>query len=161
MADELIKESALDLVTTISDGDFVRVVTSAGASRRIDFSKFNKILVLGFAIGDETTDMEVATGVLTFQMPNFATTLESVSVNVGTAPTGSIATFDLNEAGVSVLSTKITIDATEKTSETAAIPPVISDSSIAANAVMTVDIDGIGSTIAGAGGKFWMYIKRV
>jgi len=115
---------------------------------------------LGFAIGDETTDLSVATGVLTITMPNYATTLLDVSVSLVTAPTGSVATFDINEAGVSVLSTKITIDATEKTSETAATPPVISDSAIAANAVITVDVDGIGSTIAGAGGKVWLYIER-
>ena len=115
---------------------------------------------LGFAFGDEKSDIEVGTDKLTFQMPNFATTLTGVSVNLKTAPTGSVATFDLNEAGVSLLSTKITIDAGEKTSVTAAIPPVISDSAIAANAIITVDIDGVGSTIAGVAPKLWIYYTR-
>jgi hypothetical protein len=115
---------------------------------------------LGLAFGDETTDIAVGVDKLTFQMPNFATTLTGVSVNVKTAPTGSVATFDLNEAGVSVLSTKITIDAGETTSVTAAIPPVISDSAIAANAIITIDIDGVGSTIAGVAPKLWIYYTR-
>ena len=120
---------------------------------------------LSFAFGGEDDALVVGTGAITFQMPNFATTLTGVSVNVKTAPTGSAAntpsaTFDLNEGGTSVLSTKITIDAGEKTSETAATPPVISDSAIAANAIMTLDIDGIGSTVAGAGGKAWIYYTR-
>jgi hypothetical protein len=116
--------------------------------------------LIGFAFSDETTDLAVGTSAVSFQMPNFATTLTDVSVNVVTAPTGSTAIFDINEAGVSVLSTKISIDAGEKTSEDAATPPVISDSSIAANAIMTVDIDQVGSTITGAGGKVWIYFTR-
>ena len=87
-------------------------------------------------------------------------TLTDVKVEVVTAPTGSVATFDLNEAGTSVLSTKVTIDATEKTSGTAATPPVVSDSALAEDALMTVDIDGIGATIAGAGAKIWLIGTR-
>ena len=116
--------------------------------------------VLGLAFGDETSDIEVGTSKLTFQMPNFATTITGVSVNLKTAPTGSVATFDINEGGTSILSTKITIDAGETTSETAATPPVISDSSIAANAIMTVDIDGVGSTVAGVAPKLWIYYTK-
>jgi len=115
---------------------------------------------LGFALGDETSDIEVGTSVLTFQMPNYATTLLWVSVNVKTAPTGSSAIFDLNEGVSSVLSTKISIDAEEKNSEDSSIPPVISDATIAANAIMTMDIDQIGSTIAGTAPKVWIYYKR-
>ena len=113
----------------------------------------------GLALSDETTDLAIGQAI-SFQMPNFATTLTGVSVNVVTAPTGSALTFDLNEGGVSVLSTLITIDATEFTSETAAVPPVISDSAIAANAILSVDIDSVGSTIAGAGGKIWLYLNK-
>jgi len=40
---------------------------------------------------------------------------------------------------------------TEKTSETAAASPVISDSAIAADAILTFDIDGIASGTAGKG----------
>lgn len=76
-----------------------------------------------------------------------AFTVTGVRAYVRTAPTG-LLTIDINEAGSTILSTKLTIDSTEKTSGTAATAAVISDSSIAANAQITVDID---STTGGKG----------
>ena len=104
------------------------------------------------AASDETTALTTGTGKVTFRMPH-AMTLSGVRASVTTAPTGSVLTVDINESGTSILSTKLTIDATEKTSTTAATAAVISDSSLADDAEMTIDIDGIGSTIAGAGLK--------
>lgn len=104
------------------------------------------------AVSDETTALAAGTGKVTFRMPH-AATLSAVRASVTTAPTGSVLTVDINEAGSSILSTKITIDASEKTSTTAATPAVISDTSLADDAEITIDIDGVGSTIAGAGLK--------
>ena len=83
----------------------------------------------------------------------YAFTLTGVRASVGTAPVGSVITVDINEAGSSILSTKITIDAGEKTSTTAATAPVISDSALADDAEITIDIDTVGSSTAGAGLK--------
>jgi hypothetical protein len=47
----------------------------------------------------------------------------------------------------------LSIDPTEKTSTTALTPAVISDSSIADDAEITIDIDQIGSGTAGKGLK--------
>jgi hypothetical protein len=63
---------------------------------------------------------------------------------------------DINESGTTILSTKLTIDASEKTSTTAATAAVISDSALADDAEITIDIDGVGSTIAGAGLKIYL-----
>jgi hypothetical protein len=104
------------------------------------------------ACSDETTALTTGTAKVTFRTP-YAMTLTGVKASVTTAPTGAVLTVDINEGGVSILSTKLTIDATEKTSTTAAIPAVISDSSLAADAEITIDIDTVGSTIAGAGLK--------
>jgi len=82
-----------------------------------------------------------------------AMTVTSVRASVGTAPTGSTLIVDINENGTSILSTKLSIDVTEKTSTTAAVPAVISDSALADDSEITIDIDQIGSTIAGAGLK--------
>ncbi|NIU01451.1 MAG: collagen-like triple helix repeat-containing protein, partial [Nitrosopumilaceae archaeon] len=60
---------------------------------------------------------------------------------------------DINEDGVSILSTKLTIDATETTSKTSATPAVISDANLADDAEVSIDVDQIGSTVAGAGLK--------
>ena len=104
------------------------------------------------ACSDETTDLTTGTAKVTFQMP-YAFTLTSVKASVTTAPTGSAITVDINEGGSTILSTKLTIDATEKTSTSAATPAVISDTGLANNAEITIDIDGIGSGNAGKGLK--------
>lgn len=104
------------------------------------------------ACSDETTALAVGTGKATFRMP-FAMTVTGVRASVTTAPTGSTLTVDINDGGTTILSTKLTIDATEKTSTTAATPAVISDTALADDAEITIDIDSVGSTIAGAGLK--------
>lgn len=80
-----------------------------------------------------------------------AMTVTGVSCYFDTAGTTSVTTLDINEAGTTILSTKLTVDATEKTSVTASTPAVISDSAIAANAIITFDLDGIASGTAGKG----------
>lgn len=57
---------------------------------------------------------------------------------------GGILTVNIKESGVSIFSTKITIDNTENTSVTASIPAVISDSVMADDAEVTLDVDQIG-----------------
>lgn len=107
------------------------------------------------AVSDESTALTTGTAKVTFRMP-FAFTLTAVRASVTTAPTGSVLTVDINEGGTSILSTKLTIDASEKTSTTAATPAVISDASLADDAEITIDIDAVGSTIAGSGLKVYL-----
>jgi hypothetical protein len=104
------------------------------------------------ACSNETSNLTVGANKVTFRAP-VAFTLTEVRASVNTAPTGSTLVVDINEGGTSVLSTKLSIDANETTSLTAAVPPVISDSAIANDAVITIDIDQVGSTVAGAGLK--------
>lgn len=104
------------------------------------------------AASDETTALTTGTAKVTFRMP-YAFTLTAVRASVTTAPTGSTLIVDINEGGTTILSTKLSIDATEKTSTTAASAAVISDAALADDAEITVDVDQIGSTIAGAGLK--------
>ena len=108
--------------------------------------------VIQLACSDETTDLTTGTAKVTFRMP-FAMTLTAVRASVTTAPTDATLIVDINYSGTTVLSTKLTIDATEKTSTTAAVPAVISDTALADDAEVTVDIDQVGSTVAGAGLK--------
>ncbi len=114
---------------------------------------------IGMACSDETTALTTGTAKATFRMPH-AMTLTAVRASVTTAPVGSVLTVDINEGGSTILSTKITIDASEKTSTTAATPPVISDSALADDAEITVDIDTVGSSTAGAGLKIWLIGTR-
>ena len=104
------------------------------------------------ACSDETTALTTGTAKVTFRMP-YAFTLTGVRASVTTAPAGAVLTVDINEGGASILSTKLTIDAGEKTSTTAAAAAVISDAALADDAEITIDIDTVGSTVAGAGLK--------
>lgn len=115
--------------------------------------------VIALAVSDETTDLTTGTAKVTFRMP-FAMTLSDVRASVTTAPTGAALIVDINEGGTTILSTKLSIDAGEKTSTTAATPPVISDTALADDAEITIDIDQIGSTAAGAGLKIQLHGQR-
>lgn len=100
------------------------------------------------ACSDEATALTAGTAKVTFRMP-YAFTLTAVRASLAVAQTaGSIFTVDINEAGSTILSTKLTIDNSEKTSVTAATPPVISDASLADDAEITIDIDQVGTPLA-------------
>ena len=111
---------------------------------------------IGVAASDETTDLTTGTAKITFRMP-YAMTLTDVRANVNTAPVGSTIIVDINVGGASVLTTKLSIDASEKTSVTAAVPAVIAAGTApASDAEITVDIDQVGSGTAGKGLKVWL-----
>lgn len=105
-------------------------------------------LIIPVAISDETTALSAGAAKVTFRMP-CAMTLGAVRASLTTAQTsGSIFTVDINEGGTTILSTKLTIDNTEKTSTTAATPAVISDTALADDSEITIDIDQIGDGTA-------------
>lgn len=114
---------------------------------------------IGLACSDETTALTIGPAKVTFRMP-CAMTLTAVRATLTTAPVGSTLIVDINEGGTSILSTKLSIDASEKTSTTAATAAVISDSALADDAEITIDIDQVGSTTAGAGLKVWLIGTR-
>jgi hypothetical protein len=100
------------------------------------------------AVGDETTALTTGTAKVTFRMP-YAFTLSAVRASLTTASSSGNPTVDINEGGTSILSTKLSIDSGEKTSTTAATAAVISDSSLASDAEITIDIDTAGTGAAG------------
>lgn len=113
----------------------------------------------GAACSDETTALTASTAKVTFRMPH-AMTVTAVRASLTTAQaSGNIFTVDINEGGASILGTKITIDNTELTSTTAVDAPTISDSALADDASITVDIDQIGDGTA-KGLKIWIIGTR-
>lgn len=103
------------------------------------------------ACSDETTALTAGTNKVTVRMP-YAFTVTAVRASLTTAQAtngaGGIFTVDINEGGSTILSTKLTIDNTEKTSTTAVAAAVISDASLADDAEITIDIDQIGDGTA-------------
>lgn len=112
-------------------------------------------VVIPIAVSDETTFLTTGVAKVTFRMP-FALVLTAVRSSVTDAPTGATLVVDINEAGSTILSTKLSIDASEKTSTTAASAAVISDTALADDAEITIDIDQVGSTLAGKGLKVYL-----
>lgn len=106
---------------------------------------------LAYALADETSNLTVGT-LITFRMP-FAMTLSEVRISLNDAPTISSVIVDVKENGVSIFSTLLSIDASEKTSVTAATPAVISDINLADDAEITVETTQIGSGDTGKGLK--------
>lgn len=100
------------------------------------------------AVGDEATAITTGTAKVTFRMP-YAFTLSAVRASLTTASSSGNPTVDINEGGVSILSTKLSIDSGEKTSTTATTAAVISDSSLASDAEITIDIDTAGTGATG------------
>lgn len=116
--------------------------------------------VIEIAVTNEISDLTTGTGKATFRMP-FAMKLTDVRASVKTAPTGSTIEVDVNDGGTTIFSTILSIDASEKTSTTAATAAVISDTDLADDAEITIDIDQVGSTVAGAGLKVTLIGRRV
>jgi hypothetical protein len=99
-------------------------------------------------VSDETTAITTGTAKTTFRMP-WGMTLTAVRASLTTASSSGTPTIDINDGGTTILSTKLTIDANERTSTTAATPAVISDTALADDAEITIDIDVAGTGAAG------------
>lgn len=134
--------AAFDTLSEIATELALKATTSA-----MNTAILNKPECLVVAVSDEVTVITAGVAKLSFRMP-YAFTLTSVKASLNVAATVAAPTVDINEAGVTILSTKLTIDIGELTSATAAIPAVISDAALAADALMTIDID-----VSGTGAK--------
>ena len=131
-----------ELLELVQTGANVKALLSAIKT----FSNGGESIIL--AASDETTALTTGTAKVTFRMP-YAFTVSAVRASLSTAQTsGSIFTVDINDGGTTILSTKLTIDNTEKTSTTAATPAVISDTALADDAEITIDIDQVGDGTA-------------
>ena len=159
MADKRISD--LTAATSTTSGDEFALVQS-GTTKKIDYDYLIGSIPteLIIACSDETTDLAVATSVVTFRMP-YKMNLTEVRASVNTAPVGSTIEVDINKNAGSVLGTVISIDANEKTSTTAATPPFIDSPTLEDDSEITIDIDQIGSTTAGKGLKVVMIGQRI
>ena len=122
-----------------TDVDISTATAVAANTAKVSEDKFQ---VIQIACSDLSTDVTTGTTKAYFRMP-YAATLTDVRVSLLAAGTATGITVDINEDGTTVLSTKLTTDATEKTSETATTAAVISDSALADDAEITIDFDAV------------------
>ena len=103
-------------------------------------------------LGDQTTAISTGTNKRRWRSP-FAWTVTAIRGALASAQaSGNIVTLDVNNAGNSMLSTKLTLDNNETTSTTAATACVIDTTydDIADDALIAIDIDQCdGSTTCG------------
>lgn len=142
MADSKISD--LTAVSSLNATDILPVVQSS-TTKKADFNDILNLVptYIAVACSDESTALTTGTAKVTFRMP-FAMTLTDVRASLtGAGSTSGTTTIDINESGTTILSTKLTIDYSEKTSETAATAAVISDTALADDAEITIDIDAV------------------
>lgn len=151
-------------ITNNADGNYLWSLPGAGLSGDVGFwvigtnvTMVARTNVYEFALGDETTAITTGTAKLTWRAP-FAFTIKDVRASLGTVSSSGLPTVNIKESGTTIFSTKLTIDASEKTSTTAATPYVLSDTSIADDAEITFDIDVAGTGAAGL--KVKIYYTR-
>ena len=94
------------------------------------------------ALSDTTSDIVAADDVDSILM-EFDMYVESVSCFVQTPGTATGFTIDININGTSILSTKLTTDATEQKSSDATIPAVISTNVLSAGDIINYDLTAV------------------
>lgn len=115
-----------------------------------------------FAVRLKDSTTALATGTTIggdYRISANAITVVGVGAYVDTAAaTGTaLLTIDINEAGTTIMTTnKITIDVGEKTSTTAATAAAVTDTAIAADAIITFDIDQVNETTPATGLVVWI-----
>ena len=142
-------DQAADSATAAANSASAAATEATNAATSAAAAANSAKTVLMIALGDEVTAITTGTAKVTFRMP-FALTLTAIRASLTAASTSGLPTFDVNEGGNTILSTKLTIDQDEKTSETAATAAVISDTALADDAEVTIDIDVAGTGAKGA-----------
>lgn len=116
--------------------------------------------VFVFALSDEGTAITTGVAKLTWRAPYKLKITAIPRASLNTVSSSGLPTVDINVAGSTILSTKLTLDVSEKTSVTAAAAAVLSASPtlVADDAEVTFDIDVAGTGAKGL--KVAIYARR-
>lgn len=140
--------SNLGSAGAITEVNFVGSHTASYSGSVLTLTAASPPAYIQVAVSDETTNITTGTAKVTFRMPR-AMTLSSVRASLTVAQSaGSLITINVKEGGSTIFSTKPTFDNSEKTTTTAATASVLSDTSLADDAEITIDIDTVGTALA-------------
>jgi hypothetical protein len=113
------------------------------------------------ALSGEKTNLVVDTLVGHIYAP-YPFQIVDMFVSTTEAPTGATVIYDIKKNFTSIFSTKISIDASEKTSLTAATAYVLTGTTTFAKGdYLSIRCDQIGSTLTGKGGQITINVKRL
>lgn len=110
-------------------------------------------------VGDESTPLTTGNRKYTLRLP-YNLKLSQIKASLGTGPSGASVVVDVNKNGASILSTKLNISAGQTSSVTSTPLPVFSDTNLPVESEISIDIDQVGSSTAGAGLKVWLIGNR-
>ncbi len=146
---ELITWNACAVAATVGAGTCGQFLQSQGAGCVPIFATLpNPTESFMIAASDETTALTCGVKI-TWHMP-YAFTLTDIKGSLTTASCCGVVTVDVHEGATTIMTCcKVQFDACEDTTETAACPPVLTDTALADNAVMTIIVDAPGMCAAG------------
>lgn len=153
--------TGLDLGTNAVIGIADSVLSALGKLQKqiSDLIPVSKTENFTIACSDRSTAITIGTNKMSFRNVG-ARKLTTLRASLDTAGTGTATAIDINVNGISILSTVLSIDATEETSVTAQTPFVFKTSShsgwsgspnyqIDDNAKVSIDFDAVGTGAKG------------
>lgn len=119
----------------------------------------NSTSIFGVAAGDETTPAVAASDLVTYIAPTDLT-IKEISASLSIVQTsGSLFITDVLKNGVSIMTTnKLAFDNGEYSTITAATPPTLTTTALAAGDKLTVDVTQVGDGTA-AGLKVYLVVE--
>lgn len=139
------------------------VTLTGGASGSVDSITVNGVNIMSssvpFATDLPTTATNVASNISAFaSSPNYTANavgavITITSVTPGSGPNGYVVVA--NTTTITTSKTDMAGGVTEETSDTAAVPVVISSPNLAMNDEISVDVTQVGSIVPGTGLKVW------
>ena len=109
----------------------------------------NDFETIGIACSDMTTAITAGEKVALDVPFNFVVT--RVYASIKTAPTGSALTIDVEDEGTSILNAVLSIAASANNAETSTFTGSATSYTFTKGDLISIDVDSIGSTVAGAG----------
>lgn len=154
------KISDLVAAAIAADADLIEITQIAGGptSKKLTLGLLNWAIEKDIACGDELTAL--TTGVkVTFRWKSKPITQDlkiTASLTNAQLSGATLVTIDLKKNGTSVFSTKPTFDNTEKITDTAVAPAVLSATGIAYNDEITCIVDNLQSGSIASGLKIYI-----
>jgi len=112
-------------------------------------SPYTRTTSFVIACSDETTAIDSTGTKATFYMP-YDYTVTEVRASLTTTSSSGTPTIDISEDGTSIMTTtKITIDAGDLISTESAVQPVLTDTALADESKITLDVDVTGTDATG------------